>query len=80
MAGQRLAARLMVELCGARLVPGTIDVYPNPVERRRVRLRYARIERLLGKRIAGGRGDRRSSSGSASSWRSHGGRGAGGTC
>ena len=30
MAGQRLAARLMVELCGARLVPGTIDAYPQP--------------------------------------------------
>ncbi|MEA2346840.1 MAG: phenylalanyl-tRNA synthetase beta chain, partial [Thermoleophilaceae bacterium] len=32
MAAQRLAARLMVELCGARLVPGTIDVYPSPAE------------------------------------------------
>ena len=31
IAAQRLAARLMVELCGARMVPGTIDVYPNPV-------------------------------------------------
>ena len=30
LAGQRLAAKLMVELCGARLVPGTIDVYPQP--------------------------------------------------
>src|SRR3954453_18830157 len=30
MAAQRLAARMMVELCGARLVPGTIDVYPEP--------------------------------------------------
>ena len=30
MAAQRLAARLMVELCGARLVPGTIDEYPQP--------------------------------------------------
>jgi phenylalanyl-tRNA synthetase beta chain len=51
MAGQRLAARLMVELCGARLVPGTIDVYPNPPEQRRVRLRYPRIEKLLGERV-----------------------------
>ena len=33
IAAQRLAARLMVELCGARLVPGTIDVYPSPVGR-----------------------------------------------
>ena len=30
MAAQRLASRLMVELAGARLVPGTIDVYPDP--------------------------------------------------
>jgi phenylalanyl-tRNA synthetase beta chain len=52
MAGQRLAARLMVELCGARMVPGTIDVYPRPVEPRVVRLRYARIEKLLGTPIA----------------------------
>ena len=37
MAAQRLAARLMVELCGARLVPGTIDAYPRPAEPRMVR-------------------------------------------
>jgi phenylalanyl-tRNA synthetase beta chain len=52
MAAQRLAARLMVELCGARIVPGTIDVYPAPLEARRVELRPARMERLLGERIA----------------------------
>ena len=52
MAGQRLAARLMVDLCGARLVPGTIDVYPNPAEPRDVPLRNERMERLLGERIA----------------------------
>jgi phenylalanyl-tRNA synthetase beta chain len=51
MAAQRLAARLMVELCGARLVPGTIDVYPNPPEPRVVPLRPARMEKLLGERI-----------------------------
>ncbi|HEX8052668.1 MAG TPA: phenylalanine--tRNA ligase subunit beta, partial [Thermoleophilaceae bacterium] len=34
MAAQRLAAQLMVELCDARLVPGTIDVYPRPAEPR----------------------------------------------
>jgi len=32
-------------------VSGTIDVYPNPAEQRRVRLRYPRIEKLLGQRI-----------------------------
>ncbi len=51
MAGQRLAARLMVELCGARMVPGTVDVYPSPPERRVVALRHERMEKLLGERI-----------------------------
>ena len=51
MAAQRLAARLMVELCGARLVPGTVDAYPRPVARRAVSLRHARIGRLLGVEI-----------------------------
>ena len=51
MAAQRLAARLMVELCGARMVPGTIDEYPRPAEPRLVGLRAARMERLLGERI-----------------------------
>jgi phenylalanyl-tRNA synthetase beta chain len=50
-AAQRLAARLMVELCGARHVPGTIDVYPNPVPPRKVGLRSARVEKLLGEEI-----------------------------
>ena len=51
MAGQRLAAKLMVDLCGARLVPGTIDAYPAPAEPRAVELRVERLERLLGERI-----------------------------
>src|SRR5215216_2177274 len=51
MAAQRLAARLMVELCGARMVPGTIDEYPRPAEPRVVALRAERMERLLGERI-----------------------------
>jgi phenylalanyl-tRNA synthetase beta chain len=48
MAGQRLAARLMVELCGARMVRGTLDAYPRPAEPRVVQLRLERIERILG--------------------------------
>ena len=48
IAAQRLAARLMVELCGARLVPGTVDVYPHPAQPRVVPLRRDRIARLLG--------------------------------
>jgi phenylalanyl-tRNA synthetase beta chain len=51
MAAQRLAARLMVELAGARMVPGTVDEYPHPAEPRKVRLRSARVERLLGTAI-----------------------------
>jgi phenylalanyl-tRNA synthetase beta chain len=51
LAAQRLAARLMVELCGARMVPGTIDVYPSPVPQRKVPLRAARVTRLLGEEI-----------------------------
>lgn len=51
MAAQRLAARLMVELCGARLVPGTIDAYPEPLAPRTVRLSLDRLERTLGTRI-----------------------------
>jgi phenylalanyl-tRNA synthetase beta chain len=46
--GQAVAAKLMVELCGARAAGGTIDVGgpgPEPVT---VRLRDARTERLLG--------------------------------
>jgi phenylalanyl-tRNA synthetase beta chain len=48
MAGQRLAARLMVDVCGARMVPGTVDEYPHPAEPRVVHLRTARVEKLLG--------------------------------
>jgi len=51
MAAQHLAARLMVELCGARFVPGTLDAYPNPKPPRVVNLRHARITRLLGETV-----------------------------
>ena len=52
MAAQRLAARLMVELCGARMVPGPIDAYPAPKGLRTVPLRHERITRLLGEEVA----------------------------
>jgi phenylalanyl-tRNA synthetase beta chain len=51
IAAQRLAARLMVELCGARMAAGTIDVYPDPLPQRKVGLRAARVEKLLGEQI-----------------------------
>jgi phenylalanyl-tRNA synthetase beta chain len=51
IAAQRLAARLMVELCGARMAPGTIDAYPRPAEPRTVTLRLPRLRRLLGEEV-----------------------------
>jgi phenylalanyl-tRNA synthetase beta chain len=51
MRAQRIASRLLVELCGAKLVPGTIDVAAEPPPPRRLRLRGERVERLLGMRM-----------------------------
>jgi phenylalanyl-tRNA synthetase beta chain len=51
MAAQRLAARLMVELCGARPVGDTVDAYPTPVEPRSVGLRTGRVGSLLGAEV-----------------------------
>jgi phenylalanyl-tRNA synthetase beta chain len=48
---QRVASRLMVELCGARLVPGTIDVLAENPPPHRLRLRSERAEQVLGMRI-----------------------------
>jgi phenylalanyl-tRNA synthetase beta chain len=51
LAAQRLAARLMVELAGGRLVPGTIDAYPDPRPPRVVELSFDRLASILGVRI-----------------------------
>ena len=48
MDGQGLAAILMLELTGARLVPGTVDAGGPGPEPRVIHLRDARVERLLG--------------------------------
>jgi phenylalanyl-tRNA synthetase beta chain len=48
---QRVASKLIVELCGARMVPGTIDVAGDVPPARRVRLRASRTEALLGMRV-----------------------------
>jgi phenylalanyl-tRNA synthetase beta chain len=45
---QRVASRLLVELAGAKLVPGTIDVNAGDPEPRRVELRVPRVEALIG--------------------------------
>jgi phenylalanyl-tRNA synthetase beta chain len=49
--GQAMAARLMVELCGARPVGGLIDVGGPGPEPAVLRLREARVEALLGMAI-----------------------------
>jgi phenylalanyl-tRNA synthetase beta chain len=51
MRAQRLASRLLVELCGAKLVPGTIDVAAEEPPPRRLILRNQRVEGLLGMQI-----------------------------
>jgi phenylalanyl-tRNA synthetase beta chain len=51
MRAQRIASRLMVDLCGAKLVPGTIDVAAEVPDPRRLTLRGKRVEGLLGMRI-----------------------------
>ncbi len=48
---QRIASRLLVELCGARLVPGTIDVAAEIPPARRLAMRGSRLASLLGERI-----------------------------
>src|SRR5262249_11910541 len=45
---QRIAAQLLVELCGAKLVPGTIDVAAEVPAPHRLELRTDRVEGLLG--------------------------------
>ncbi|MET0406035.1 MAG: phenylalanine--tRNA ligase subunit beta [Cystobacter sp.] len=42
------AAALMAELAGGTVAQGRVDVYPNPQPLRRVTLRYARVEPVLG--------------------------------
>jgi len=49
---QRIASRLLVELCGAKLVPGTIDVAAEIPAPRKLVLRGERVEGLLGMPIA----------------------------
>lgn len=48
-----MASRLMVDLCGGRLVHGQYDIYAGPPEPVAVHLREDRVEALLGFAIAG---------------------------
>jgi phenylalanyl-tRNA synthetase beta chain len=52
MEAQAVATRLMVELTGARLVPGTIDVGGEGPPPKTIALREARVEALLGAPIS----------------------------
>ncbi|MFN8161339.1 MAG: phenylalanine--tRNA ligase subunit beta [Solirubrobacterales bacterium] len=48
---QRIASRLMVELCGARLAPGTLDVAAAIPPPHRIVLRNSRVGGLLGMEV-----------------------------
>jgi phenylalanyl-tRNA synthetase beta chain len=48
MHAQALAAKLMIELCGAQVAPGTIDVAWAPPPAHTIRLREKRVEAILG--------------------------------
>jgi phenylalanyl-tRNA synthetase beta chain len=48
---QAVATRLMTQLCGARLLPGTIDVYGGDEAPSPIRLRDARVREILGVEI-----------------------------
>jgi phenylalanyl-tRNA synthetase beta chain len=52
MHAQAVAARLMVECCGARPLAGTIDIGPEPPELAVLRLRESRVQAILGVAIA----------------------------
>ncbi len=59
MHAQAIATQLMIELCGARLAPGTIDVGLESADwvasRPQIRLREARVQAILGVPVARGR-------------------------
>lgn len=46
------AAQLIAELAGGTVAPGRVDVYPAPKAARKVTLRFARVEQVLGVAVA----------------------------
>jgi phenylalanyl-tRNA synthetase beta chain len=52
MEAQAIATRLMIELCGARMVPGTLDVGGGGPPLKTVVLRDARVKSLLGVEVS----------------------------
>jgi phenylalanyl-tRNA synthetase beta chain len=53
MRAQKIASQLIVELCGAKMVPGTIDEAAEIPPAHQIDLRVAQAERLLGMRVEG---------------------------
>jgi phenylalanyl-tRNA synthetase beta chain len=52
MHAQAVASRLMIELCGARVAPGTIDIGAPPPPAATIRLRAGRVKSILGVEVA----------------------------
>ena len=48
MHAQAVASKLLIECCGARVAPGTIDIGWNGAPEQVIRLREARVEAILG--------------------------------
>ncbi len=46
------AAQLIAELGGGKIAEGEIDVYPKPIEKKQVKLRFSRIEKILGYKVS----------------------------
>ena len=42
------AAKLISDLSGGKVAKGIIDVYPDKIEKREVRIRFARVDKILG--------------------------------
>jgi phenylalanyl-tRNA synthetase beta chain len=55
MHAQAVATRLMIELCGAKLIPGTIDLAWEPEQPQTIRLRERRVRAILGMDVPLGR-------------------------
>lgn len=45
------AAELIQELAGGEILDGVIDVYPTKIKEKKIKLRFAQIERILGYKI-----------------------------
>ncbi len=52
MHAQAIATQLMIDLCGATVAPGTIDIGPEPPALQQLTLRAARVRGILGVDVA----------------------------